>query len=106
MTDQRTESVVRDQSGMPGIHIVQTGWRISDKDGDVVGMVVGRDGTSMTVDLAGGGGERVTIPTQLIAEEEEDGMRATLAVSSDELMRTMPAGEDQGVTRGDPPPLT
>jgi len=92
MGHQRDPSTVRDTAGLPGFHLVQTGWRIRDKDGDVIGMVVGRDGTTMKVDVEGGNGEQVAIPTQLIVEEDEDHMRATLAVTSDELTRTMPSG--------------
>jgi hypothetical protein len=92
MTNRGSESVVKDTAGLPGFHLVQTGWRVSDKDGDVIGMVVGRDGTSMKVDLEGGAGDQLEIPTQLIAEEDESQMQATLAVTSSELMRAMPEG--------------
>jgi hypothetical protein len=96
MTNQANESIVRDTAGQPGIQLAQTGWRISDRDGDIVGTVVGRDGTSMKVDLEGGAGGHLEIPTQLIAEEDEGHMQATLAVSSDELMRAMPSNEVVG----------
>ena len=36
MANQGNESVVRDSTGM-GIHLVQTGWRVTDSEGDVVG---------------------------------------------------------------------
>jgi hypothetical protein len=95
MANQGNESIVRGTTGT-GISLVQTGWRVTDSEGDVVGMVVGRDGTSMKVDLQGGAGEQVEVPTQLIAEEDEEHMHAVLAVTSDELMQTMPGGERAG----------
>ena len=84
------EPVVRDQVGEPGIHLVQNGWQVNGASGELIGEVVERDGESIVVKLDRGGGDRVRIPTRLIAEEEEDNMLATLAVDSAELDSVMP----------------
>ena len=84
MRDNR-DTVVRDQAGEPDIRIVQVGWQVNDKTGRHLGEVISRDGTSILVELEDGGGERVTIPTRLIAEEDESMMLVILAVDSSEL---------------------
>ena len=82
--NEQTQSVVRDQAGATGTHLVQAGWQVNDSRGDRIGKVLSRDGEVLTVQLEGGG-DPLAIPTRLIAEEEEGGMLAVLSVAEDEL---------------------
>jgi hypothetical protein len=85
------DSVIRDLTAQPHPHLVQAGWHVHDHAGDLIGEVIERDVDSVLVAVADGGGRRVRIPTQLIAEEEESARRATLAVEADDLesLRTL-----------------
>ena len=93
MDQQQRESVVREQASGAGVHLVQSGWQVNDKAGDRIGRVIERSGDSVTVELRGGGSDRVVIPVRLIAEEDESGMLATLAVGWDELDDARPTTE-------------
>ena len=98
--DDDARSVVRDQAGSAGIHIVQAGWLVNDATGERLGTVLSRDADSMSVQSEGSD-ERLSIPTRLIAEEDEARMLATLAVGSDALGDAMPMDRED-----DPTPLT
>lgn len=84
------DPVVRDQAGQPGIQLVQSGWQVNGASGELIGEVIERDGDSIVVKLDRSDGDRIRIPTRLIAEEEESAMRATLAVDSAELDTVVP----------------
>jgi hypothetical protein len=79
------DSIVRDLTAQPQAHLVQAGWRVHDHAGDLIGEVIERDVDSVLVSVATAEGERVRIPTQLIAEEDESAERVTLAVEADDL---------------------
>ena len=84
-TPQDNDSIVRDLTSQPRAYLVQAGWHVHDHVGELIGEVIDRDVDSVVVSTAGSDGDRVRIPTRLIAEEEETRQRATLAVEADDL---------------------
>jgi len=84
------DPIVRGQAGVPGINIVQSGWRVNGAAGEPIGSVVEREPDAMIVRLDGPGDDRVRIPLRLIAEEDETAMLATLAADSTELDQVLP----------------
>jgi hypothetical protein len=95
-------SVVRETASGAGTHIVQSGWYVNDRDGQRIGRVVERDRDTLIVALEGSH-DRIPVPTDLISEEDENAMVATLSVASAELDDATPmSGTDEGP---EPPPL-
>jgi hypothetical protein len=84
-SEHGNDSIVRDLTAQPQAHLVQAGWRVHDHTGDLIGEVIERDVDSVLVSVVAADSERVRIPTQLIAEEDESAERVTLAVEADDL---------------------
>jgi len=97
MQNNENMSIVRDNASGAGVHLVQAGWTIRDREGERIGQVVARGTDTMFVEVDG---DRVPIPTRLIAEEDEAGKLATLDVSSEDVQRAMPTSREAS------PPLT
>jgi hypothetical protein len=97
-------SVVRDTASGAGAHIVQSGWHVNDRDGLRIGRVVERDADALTVALDGSD-DRIRVPTDLISEEDENAMIATLLVASAELDDATPMSGTGEEPQPLPPPL-
>lgn len=90
MTDQTSDTddavIDHERTSEPALTWAQAGWTVYDTSGLEVGQVTERDDYSFVVRLTGTG-ERVRVPTRLVADGSAEGGTVTLTVGVDELDR-------------------
>jgi hypothetical protein len=93
-SDTEHAMLSHERTSEPDMRSLQRGWQVHDRSGSRLGDIVERDDESFVVALEARAGAGIRLPMRLIAGEDPDTRRVSLATGLDELDRMWPPGEE------------